>query len=205
MRARQDRPVPRGISANGGAQSSWLVTYLNRMRGTLPLRKRPHPYTTVHTWVTALIGISAVAAPTLQLGLSGSANLFLIGSFGATAVLLYALPHSELAQPRNVVGGHVLSAFVGVTAFKLVGDHPGLAAALAVATAIAVMQNTHTLHPPAGATALIAVLGPAKIHALGYRYPFTPVLVGAVLMVLVAIVLNNLSTSEERHYPVTWR
>ena len=55
-----------------------------------------------------------------------------------------------------------------------------------------------------GATALIAVLGPAKIQALGYRYPFTPVLVGAVLMVLVAIVFNNLSASEERHYPVTW-
>src|SRR5204863_9221573 len=89
-------------------QSSWLATYLNRMHGTSQLRKRPHPYTTVHTWVTALIGITAVAAPTLQLGLSGSANLFLIGSFGATAVLLYALPHSELAQPRHVIGGHFL-------------------------------------------------------------------------------------------------
>ena len=194
--------LPPGMSQS--VQSSRLVTYLNRMRGTSQLRNRPHPYTTVHTWVTALIGITAVAAPTLQLGLSGSANLFLIGSFGATAVLLYALPHSELAQPRNVIGGHFLSAFVGVTAFKLVGDHQTLAAALAVATAIAVMQQTQTLHPPAGATALIAVLGPAKIQALGYRYPFTPVLVGAVLMVLVAIVFNNLSASEERHYPVTW-
>jgi CBS-domain-containing membrane protein len=67
------------------------------------------------------------------------------------------------------------------------------------------MQVTRTLHPPAGATALIAVLGPEKIHELSYRYPIVPVLAGAALMVLVALACNNLSASDERRYPVTWR
>jgi CBS domain-containing membrane protein len=165
---------------------------------------RARPSAILRTCVTVFVGIFVITAPTLYLGLPGSANLFLIGSFGATAVLLYGVPHSELAQPRNVIGGHVLSAFVGVTAYKLVGGHLGLAAALAVAVSVAVMLLTRTLHPPAGATALIAVLGPQKVYALGYGYPFFPVLAGAALMVLVALVCNNLSASEEWSYPVTW-
>ena len=67
------------------------------------------------------------------------------------------------------------------------------------------MQATVTLHPPAGATALIAVLGPKKIHDLGYRYVVTPVLVSVALMIVVAVLVNNLSPDEHHHYPVTWR
>jgi CBS domain-containing membrane protein len=175
------------------------------MRGTSqPAMDRPAPWAIVRAAGAAFIAIFAIAAPTLYFGLPASAGLFLVGSFGATAVLLYAVPHSELAQPRNVVGGHVLSAFVGVATYKLIGTHLGIAAALAVAVAIAVMLLTRTLHPPAGATALIAVLGPDTVHALGYRYPITPVLIGAVIMVAVAVVFNNLSGDEERHYPLTW-
>jgi CBS domain-containing membrane protein len=158
----------------------------------------------VRSSLTAFIGVLAVAAPTLWLGLPTSAHLFLIGSFGATAVLLYAVPHVEFAQPRNVLGGHFMAALIGVTAYKLVGDHLGIAAALAVAIAIAVMQLTGTMHPPAGATALIAVVGPPQVQALGYRYAFTPVLLGAALMVIVALAINNLWASEEFHYPVYW-
>jgi CBS domain-containing membrane protein len=184
----------------------WIATYLGRMRGaTFAKATRPSLAVVAHTWGSAFIGIIAVALPTLSLGLAASADLFLIGSFGATAVLVYAAPRAELAQPRNVLGGHFLSALVGVTAFKVVGsDHVELAGALAVATAIAVMQLTRTVHPPAGATALIAVLGPPKIQAIGYRYPFTPVLLGVTILVLVAVVFNNLSPDEERHYPVSW-
>jgi len=175
------------------------------MRGSAkPAMDRPSPLAIVRASGAAFVAILAIAAPTLYLGLPTSAGLFLIGSFGATAVLLYAAPHSEFAQPRNVIGGHVLSAFVGVSAYKLLDTHLGVAAALAVAVSIAVMLLTQTLHPPAGATALIAVLGPDSVHALGYRYPITPVLFGAVLMVLVAIVFNNLSADEQRHYPLTW-
>jgi CBS domain-containing membrane protein len=197
------RPIAR--DAVGVTPATSVERYLGRMRGARATREHgPSLAVIAFTWCTAFIGISAVSAPTLWMGLPPSADLFLIGSFGATAVLLYACPRSELAQPRNVLGGHFLSALVGVTAFKLVGSHATLAAALAVATAIAVMQLTRTLHPPAGATALIAVLGPEKIQSLGYRYAFTPVLVGVSIMLLVAVVMNNLSPVEGRNYPACW-
>jgi CBS-domain-containing membrane protein len=97
-----------------------------------------------------------------------------------------------------------VSAFIGVTAYKLLGHHVGLAGALAVATSIAILQVIHSLHPPAGATALIAVLGPANVHELGYQFVLTPVLVGSLILLVVALVVNNLSSHESRHYPATW-
>jgi CBS domain-containing membrane protein len=66
------------------------------------------------------------------------------------------------------------------------------------------MLLTGSLHPPAGATALIAVLGPAKVHQLGYMYLVTPVLVGVTILLVVALLMNNLSTEKHRHYPVSW-
>ncbi len=100
--------------------------------------------------------------------------VFLIGSFGASAVLIYGAVRSPLAQPRNLVGGHVISAVIGVAAWQMLGSAPWLAAAFAVATAIAAMHATKTLHPPGGATALIAVIGSEKIHSLGFLYVFFP-------------------------------
>jgi len=94
-------------------------------------------------------------------------NLFLIGSFGASSVLIYGIINSPLAQPRNLIGGHVICALVGVTCHKLVPDLLWLSAALSVAWAIVLMQVTKTLHPPGGATALIANIGSPKIQALG--------------------------------------
>jgi CBS-domain-containing membrane protein len=88
----------------------------------------------------------------------------IIGSFGASAVLIYGAIRSPLAQPRNLIGGHVISAVIGVTAYKLLPAHLWLASPIAVATSIAVMHATKTLHPPGGATALIAVIGSQKIH-----------------------------------------
>jgi len=131
-------------------------------------------------------------------------SLFLIGSFGASAVLIYGAPLAEFSQPRNLVGGHVVSAVVGVTVFTLVGEMPILACSLAVSLAIAAMHFTRTLHPPGGATALIAVIGGDKVHALGTMYALCPVLVGALIMLLVALLVNNLSTDPKRHYPVYW-
>ena len=88
----------------------------------------------------------------------------IIGSFGASAVLIYGAIKSPLAQPRNLIGGHILSAVVGVASYQLFHAHLWFASAVAVATAIAVMHATKTLHPPGGATALIAVIGGEKIH-----------------------------------------
>ena len=126
----------------------------------------------------------------------------LIGSFGASAVLAFGAPHSPLAQPRNLVGGHVFSAFVGVSSQAMLGAEPVLAAALAVSTAIALMHMTQTLHPPGGATALIAVIGGPGIHDMGYWYVLLPCGAGAVCMLMVALDTNNLAARKK--YPLFW-
>jgi CBS-domain-containing membrane protein len=126
----------------------------------------------------------------------------LIGSFGASAVLVYAAIKSPLAQPRNLIGGHVISGLVGVASYQLLGGTVWIAAALAVSIAIVAMLATKTLHPPGGATALIAVIGGAKIHDLGFLYAFVPAGAGAVILLIVAILVNNLS--KNRKYPEYW-
>ena len=105
----------------------------------------------------------------------------LIGSFGASAVLVYAVIRSPLAQPRNLVGGHVLSAVVGVAVFQVLGDM-WLSSALAVSLSIVAMMLTDTVHPPGGATALIAVIGGPAIHELGFFYALLPVGAGALIL-----------------------
>ena len=126
----------------------------------------------------------------------------LIGSFGASAVLVYGAIKSPLAQPRNLVGGHMLSGLVGVACYQLFGNTVWLAAAMAVSLAIVVMLATKTLHPPGGATALIAVIGGVKIHSLGFLYAVIPVGAGAVVLLVVALLVNNLS--KNRRYPEYW-
>ncbi|MGA8370076.1 MAG: HPP family protein [Acidimicrobiales bacterium] len=156
------------------------------------------------TFAATFIGIYLISIPALFPSWPLSTKLFLVGSFGASAVLLFAAPRAEFAQPRNAVAGQVIAATIGVTAYKLLSAHVGLAAALGVAVTVCVMQLTRTLHPPAGATALIAVLGPAQVHRLGYDYVLTPILIGILILILVALVVNNLSSDKNRHYPVTW-
>nr|MDA3787618.1 HPP family protein [Desulfobacula sp.] len=133
------------------------------------------------SWVGAFLGIAPVAFLNYNL-FNGDDLVFIIGSFGASAVLIYGAVRSPLAQPRNLVGGHVISAIIGVIAYKLFYPFPWLASAVAVATAIAVMHATKTLHPPGGATALIAVIGSEKIHDLGFLYVFIPVSAGVMIM-----------------------
>lgn len=126
-------------------------------------------------------------------------NLFLIGSFGASAVLVYGATNSPLAQPRNLVGGHLVSAIVGVTMHKLIPGDIWLSSALAVSTAIVMMQITKTIHPPGGATALIANIGSEKIKALGFLYVISPVFTGVLILLVVALVFNNIP--KNRFYP----
>lgn len=130
-------------------------------------------------------------------------NVLLIGSFGASSVLIYGAIQSPLAQPRNLIGGHVISALVGVTVSQLVGDIYWLATALAVSLSILAMQYTKTMHPPGGATALIAVIGSEKIIDLGYLYVLFPVFTGVGIMLLVALIFNNLTPN--RRYPTDGR
>jgi CBS-domain-containing membrane protein len=96
----------------------------------------------------------------------------------------------------------VVSALVGVTTWKLLQHDPWLAQAVSVGTAIAAMHLTRTLHPPGGATALIAVIGSDRIHDLGYLYVLVPATVGPILLLLVGLLTNNIPRS--RRYPEIW-
>ncbi len=153
------------------------------------------------SWLGAFLGIGAVALVG-HLTMPEGPAVMLIGSFGASAVLLYGAPRSPLAQPRNLIGGHVLSALVGVACWKLQMPLVGLGEALAVATAIALMHLTRTLHPPGGATALIALVGGDRVHALGFGFALLPVGAGALAMLAIAVLVNNLPRS--RRYPEIW-
>ncbi|UAY53677.1 HPP family protein [Ferruginibacter albus] len=157
-----------------------------------------------HFWsfVGAFFGIGLIAflhsqfLPTLE-------NVFLIGSFGASSVLIYGAIQSPLAQPRNLIGGHLVSAITGVTVFKLCPTIIWLSAPLAVSLAIVLMQITKTLHPPGGATALIAIIGTEKIKSLGYLYVLSPVLTGTLILFITALLFNNMTPN--RTYPTNSR
>jgi len=153
------------------------------------------------SWVGAFLGMAAIAYINYNI-IDETDLIMVIGSFGASAVLIYGAIKSPLAQPRNFVGGHVISAIIGVTSFQMLHSHMWLSASVAVATAIAVMHLTKTLHPPGGATALIAVIGSQKVHALGYLYVIIPVGLGALIMLIVALLVNNIS--KNRRYPEFW-
>jgi CBS-domain-containing membrane protein len=126
----------------------------------------------------------------------------LVGSLGASAVLVYGAIKSPLAQPRNLLGGHLISGLIGVACYQWLGGLTWVAAALAVSLAVAAMVITKTVHPPGGATALIAVIGGKQIHELGFLYALVPVGLGAVILLLVALLVNNLS--KNRKYPEYW-
>nr|WP_259677544.1 HPP family protein [Klebsiella pneumoniae] len=102
---------------------------------------------------------------------------------GASAVLLFGVPSSPLAQPWSIVGGNVLSALIGVTVGMLVPD-AALACGLAAALAIAGMYFLRCLHPPGGAVALTAILGGAGVHSEGYHFVLTPVLLNSLMLAL---------------------
>lgn len=148
----------------------------------------------------AFAGI-AVVAWVEQLWIADADLPYLIGSFGASAVLLYAARFSPLAQPYNLLVGHGVSALAGVAVFHAVGEVSWLSVALSVSLAIVAMQLTRSVHPPGGATALIAVVGSDAIHQLGYWYVLFPVLSGAVLMLAVALLTNNLVAGANRDKP----
>lgn len=142
----------------------------------------------------AFVGIGAIAFYQTYF-LSREENIFLIGSFGASSVLVYGAIQSPLSQPRNLVGGHLISAIAGVAMYKIFPDILWLA----VSFSIVLMQITKTLHPPGGATALIAVIGTEKIKIMGFWYALSPVLTGCLILLLVALIFNNMTAN--RVYP----
>ena len=178
-----------------------MNSYLKKMWGGEQSPPRAALSEIAVAWTGSCLAIALIAL--LERLVTSSAGFpLLIGSFGASAVLAFGAIESPLAQPRNLVGGHVVSALAGVSCALLVPGATWLAACLAVATAIACMHLTKTLHPPGGATALIAVMGGDGIRELGYSYVFVPCLAGALLMLGIALVVNNIPAN--RRYPRYW-
>lgn len=184
-----------------------MTSFLDRMKtkGECSPRK-PLPQI-VWSWLGALVGIYVIGTCGPYLARwSGLDGAYVIGSFGAAAVLIYGAPLAEFSQPRNLLLGNVISAIAGVTAAMLLPEkhQAALAGAIAVSSAILLMHLTRSLHPPGGATALIAVIGGDAIRELGYLYAVFPVLLGSIILLVVALVVNNLSSHPARHYPTYW-
>jgi len=142
----------------------------------------------------AFVGISLIAEISFFFtGFHGA--MMLIPSMGASAVLVFAVPQGPLSQPWPLIGGNLLSAAVGVSCYHLYLWHwlPSvfITAGLAVGLAIGLMLLTRSLHPPGGASALVAVVGGDAIHALGYQYLLTPVLLNVLVIFTVALIFNN--------------
>src|SRR3989304_3656981 len=148
-----------------------IKEYLSKMKGGAKSPPGVGLSEILWSWLGAVIGVGICGYLSSRYFEPMDLTL-IIGSFGASAVLLYAAIKSPLAQPRNLVGGHIIAGIVGVACYKLFGGTPWIAGALASSLAIVAMLLTKTLPPPAGATALIAVIGGKKIHDLGFLYPF---------------------------------
>ena len=181
-----------------------IRSFFEKMKGgaACPPRK---PFSKIAwSWLGAFVGIYLVSILSRLTHTDPLDSLFLVGSFGASAVLIYGAPQVEFAQPRNLLGGHIISAAIGVTIYKYVALDIALLGALAVSLSIVAMHFTRTMHPPGGATALIAVIGSAEVHSIGYQFVMTPIASGALVLLIVALVVNNLSSNPKRHYPRYW-
>ncbi|WP_157662740.1 HPP family protein [Sulfuriferula sp. AH1] len=112
-----------------------------------------------------------------------------VASMGASAVLLFAVPHGALSQPWALVGGQLISALIGVTCSELI-PQVWLAVPVAVALAVGAMHYLRCIHPPGGATALVAAMGGPELHALGYGFVLEPVLLNVLVILVVAVVFS---------------
>jgi len=167
------------------------------------VRKLAYSVSEREHWISAAGGLIGILAM-LWFGhalLGAHAGTITVASMGASAVLLFASPHGALSQPWPVIGGHLISAFVGVTCAQWIAE-PMLAASIAVAISIGLMYGLRCLHPPGGATALFAVLGGEPILALSYNYLFVPVLLNVVVLLIVAVLFNF--PFAWRRYPQAW-
>ncbi len=122
-------------------------------------------------------------------------SVYMLPSIGATAVLLFGTPHSALAQPWPVIGGHCVSAFIGVTCLLVIPDKL-IAASCAAGLAITMMYLLHCMHPPGGATAMLAVIGGPEVEQIGYAFVVSPVLISVLAILVIATIFN---------FPFSWR
>lgn len=169
---------------------SKLVEFTEKFKGKNPLPPRPAIKEILWSFAGGFIGIALVAILTTNF------NMHLLWApLGATAVLIYGLYDAPVSQPRNVLGGYLICAIGGVVMFNVIGNS-WFPMALGTALSIATMQITRTVHPPASAVTLIAVM-----QGEGIRF-IAAVLAGVTLLVLTALIVNNLC--RQRSYPRFW-
>lgn len=147
--------------------------------------------------IGAMIGILLCQIVTLQY-FNTNESLLLIASMGATATLIYALPHGALSQPWSVFGGHFVSAIIGILSYQYISEAL-LASSVAVGGAVLAMYFLRCLHPPGGATALFCTQGGEKVHELGFNFLVEPLLQNVLILIGVAILFNGLFSW--RRYP----
>lgn len=176
-----------------------IKLYFKKLSNWLGIFTSPVSHT--EKWVSAFGGFLAIATMVWSTHhfLDFDSSLAVMASMGATAVLLFAVPHSPLSQPWPVVGGNLISGTIGITCALYI-EPTWLAASLAVGLAIISMYYLNCLHPPAGATALLTVMGSEPIHQLGYQFLLTPVLMNLLIILTIAFVFNALFYW--RRYPV---
>ncbi|MFM2408928.1 MAG: hypothetical protein RL358_1670 [Pseudomonadota bacterium] len=169
-----------------------MLTFLQKLKGDgAALPPRAANQQIALAWLGGCIAIASVAL------LADSLSVTLIlGSFGASCVLLFGFPDVPFSQPRNVIVGHVLSSFVGLAILAIFGAH-SWSLALAVGTAIALMMLARTVHPPAGSNPVIVFLTKPAWGFLLY-----PTLFGAIILVLIALIYLNATRAAK--YPKYW-
>jgi CBS domain-containing membrane protein len=171
-----------------------VVTWL---RGFLPVPLTAGRVERLRSCCGALLGLLLTGVICRAALGNGMATPLLVAPMGASAVLLFAVPASPLAQPWSILGGNVVAAVIGVTCLRVLGD-PLLAAPLAGALAIGAMFALRCLHPPSGAVALTAVLGGPAVVDAGYTFVLSPVLLNSLVLTAVALAFNN---GTRRPYP----
>ncbi len=165
------------------------------LRGFWPAPMHASPLEQLYAGLGAFVGL--LFSAWVSLHALGDLNPWFIAPMGASAVLLFAVPASPLAQPWSIMGGNLVAALVGVSCARFIPD-PILAASFAAAIAIALMLPLRCLHPPSGAVALTAVLGGPAVLREGYHFVLSPVLLNSALLLAVALTFNNLL---RRRYP----
>lgn len=169
-----------------------MLTFLQKLKGDgAALPPRAANKQIVLAWLGGCLAIASVALLADSLAVT-----LILGSFGASCVLLFGFPDVPFSQPRNVIIGHVLSSFVGLAILAIFGTH-SWSLALAVGTAIALMMLTRTVHPPAGSNPVIVFLTKPAWGFLLY-----PTLFGAIILVLVALIYLNATRTAK--YPKYW-
>ncbi len=169
-----------------------MTSFIKKLKGdNAPLPPKPTNKSVGLAWLGGFFAISAVALLTNFVSVA-----LVLGSFGASCVLVFGYPDLPFSQPRNVIVGHFISSLVGLVFLKVFGPH-WWSVAMAVGTAIALMMLTRTVHPPAGSNPVIVFLSQP-----GWEFLLFPTLIGALVLTAVALVYNN--ATRDVKYPKYW-